>query len=316
MNDWKQTVIQTPRLLLRPWREEDAEALFRFACDPLVGSAAGWEPHADVAYSRDIIRRVLSARETYALVLRHDTVVGGSGEVIPAGTPVGSVGIMFKGCGSYPHMKDSEGEIGYWIGRPLWGRGLVPEAVRALIGRCFDELGLCGLFCGYYEGNEKSRRVQEKCGFLPRCRMEIQSHPLNGATAECFTYLSREDWVTSCAPVTHEMRLWDAPFRSIASGRKTVEMRLYDPKRQAVRVGDAIRFTKEGSDESMTVTVTALHCYPDFEALYRALIPSPGAVALGYDEGEIPDPADMLAYYSPDSIRRFGVVGIAIQPKE
>ena len=240
MTNWKQITLTTPRLILRPWVESDAEALYRFARDPLVGPPAGWPPHTSLENSREIIRTVLAARETYAMVLRYDTTDSLSGEVISAGTPVGSVGIMFKGCGSYPHMANTEAEIGYWVALPLWGRGLVPEAVKALQARCFTDLKLDGLWCGYYEGNEKSRRVQEKCGFVPRCDMEIPPHPLNGATKEFFTYLSREAWEIIQEPVTHEMSLREGPFRAVASGSKVIEMRLFDPKRQLIQAGDEI----------------------------------------------------------------------------
>ena len=315
-HNWKQITLTPPRLTLRPWVDSDAEALYRFASDPLVGPAAGWPPHTSAENSREIIQRVLSARETYAMVLRHDTADSVSGEIIPAGTPVGSVGIMFKGCGSYPHMTNTEAEIGYWVALPLWGRGLVPEAVKALQARCFTDLKLDGLWCGYYEGNEKSRRVQEKCGFVPRCDMAIPPHPLNGATKEYFTYLSREDFEASLAPVTHEMSLREAPFRAVASGKKIIEMRLYDAKRQTIRAGDSIRFTLVGGDESVTAEVMGLHYFPSFADLYRELIPVVGGVGLGYSEGEVPHHDDMLDYYSEDAINRFGVLGIEIKLKE
>lgn len=313
MTNWKHITLTTPRLILRPWVETDAEALYRFARDPLVGPPAGWPPHTSVENSREIIRTVLAARETYAMVLRYDTTDSLSGEIISAGTPVGSVGIMFKGCGSYPHMANTEAEIGYWVALPLWGRGLVPEAVKALQARCFTDLKLDGLWCGYYEGNEKSRRVQEKCGFVPRCDMEIPPHPLNGATKEFFTYLSRETWEVMQEPMTHEMSLREGPFRAVASGRKVIEMRLFDPKRQLIQAGDEIHFTLVGGDESVTALVVGLHYFPSFAELYAALLPVVGAAGLGYDEGDTPDPADMLDYYSPDAISRFGVVGIAIR---
>ena len=316
MTNWKQITLTTPRLILRPWVESDAEALYRFARDPLVGPPAGWPPHTSVENSREIIRTVLAARETYAMVLRYDTTDSLSGEVISAGTPVGSVGIMFKGCGSYPHMANTEAEIGYWVALPLWGRGLVPEAVKAIQGRCFLDLKLDGLWCGYYEGNEKSRRVQEKCGFVPRCDMEIPPHPLNGSTKEFFTYLSHEDWEIMQEPVTHEMSLREAPFRAVASGRKTVEMRLFDPKRQLIQAGDEIRFSLVGGDESITALVVGLHYFPSFAALYEAMIPRVGAAALGYADGDVPAPDDMLDYYSEDSITRYGVIGIEIRVRE
>ena len=312
-NNWKQTILTTPRLVLRPWVEDDAENLYRFAKDPLVGPPAGWPPHTSVENSREIIRTVLSARETYAMVLRYDTRDTVSGEVIAAGTPVGSVGIMFKGCGSYPHMANSEAEIGYWVALPLWGRGLVPEAVTAIQERCFTHLSLDGLWCGYYEGNEKSRRVQEKCGFSPRLSMDVPPHPLNGATKEHFTYLSRENWEIIHAPMIHDMSLREAPFLAVASGKKTIEMRLFDTKRQMIRTGDSIRFTLVGGERSVTAEVVGLHYFPSFDTLYSALLPAVGAVGLGYAEGDTPLPDDMLDYYSEDTIHRFGVVGIEIR---
>ena len=305
-------ILETNRLILRPWCESDAEYLYTYASDPEIGPPAGWPPHTSVENSREIIRGVLSARETYAMVLRHDTADSLSGKIIPAGTPVGSVGIMFKGCGSYPHMTNTEAEIGYWVALPLWGRGLVPEAVKALQARCFTDLKLDGLWCGYYEGNEKSRRVQEKCGFVPRCGMEIPPHPLNGATKEFFTYLSSEAWEIMQEPVTHEMSLREGPFRAVASGSKMIEMRLFDPKRQLIQAGDEIRFTLVGGAESVTALVVGLHYFPSFFELYEAMIPRVGAVGLGYSDGDTPDPTDMLEYYSEDAITRYGVVGIEI----
>ena len=62
--------------------------------------------------------------------------------------------------------RDDECELGYWIGKPFWGRGYMPEAARELIRYGFEELGMTTIWCGYYEGNEKSKRVQEKVGFV------------------------------------------------------------------------------------------------------------------------------------------------------
>ena len=174
--------LETERLLLRPWRDDAAGELYRYAKDPLVGPIAGWPPHTDVENSLEIIRGVLSEPETYAVVLRE------------TGKPVGSVGIMRSGHGSAP-MSETEAEIGYWIGVPYWGRGLIPEAVRELLRRCFEELGCTGVWCGYFDGNGKSRRVQEKCGFIyhhtDRDRHFELTHDVR---TEHFTFQSKEMW--------------------------------------------------------------------------------------------------------------------------
>lgn len=61
------TILETERLILRPWLEDDAGELCKYASDPDVGPAAGWPPHTSVDNSRDIISTVLSASETYAV---------------------------------------------------------------------------------------------------------------------------------------------------------------------------------------------------------------------------------------------------------
>jgi len=143
-------ILQTSRLILRPWCEDDAESLYKYASDPEVGPRAGWPPHTSVEDSRNIILTVLSKPETYAVVLKE------------SGEAVGSIGFHRNDLAEKP----DEYELGYWIGRPFWGRGLIPEASRAMLRHAFADLGMKRIWCGYYDGNERSRRVQEKLGFL------------------------------------------------------------------------------------------------------------------------------------------------------
>ncbi|WP_081501539.1 GNAT family N-acetyltransferase [Slackia sp. CM382] len=145
-------ILETKRLILRPWVESDAETLYKYASHPDVGPIAGWAIHTSVEDSREIIRSVLSAPETYAVVLKESD------------QPIGSIGLMI-GKASSIGLPDSEGEIGYWIGVPYWGQGLMPEAARELMRYGFENLRLNRIWCGYFDGNEKSKRVQEKCGF-------------------------------------------------------------------------------------------------------------------------------------------------------
>lgn len=175
-------MIETERLILRPWREEDAETLFKYASDPDVGPIAGWSPHASVEDSREIIRTVFAAPEVYAVVLKS------------TGEPVGSCGIMTSDSLHAADMKDTEGEIGYWIGKPYWGQGLIPEAVRALLDRGFRDLHLSAVWCGYYDGNHKSRRVCEKSGFRFHHTNDDVVSPLGDKRTEHFCLMTREDY--------------------------------------------------------------------------------------------------------------------------
>ena len=175
-------MMETKRLLLRPWEEGDAEALYRCASSPLVGPAAGWPVHTSVENSLEIIRTALAGPETYAVVPK------------AVGHAVGSVGLMV-GSASNIGLPDSQGEVGYWIGVPFWGQGLIPEAVEALLRRGFEELGLESIWCGYFDGNEKSRRVQEKCGFVYQyTRENILWTKLGELRTEHITRLTREEW--------------------------------------------------------------------------------------------------------------------------
>jgi len=175
-------ILQTEYLILRPWQEQDAKALYTYASDPRVGPVAGWPVHTNVEISRQIIRDVLSAEETYAVVLKGEDA------------PVGSIGLMI-GKKSNIDISENEGEIGYWIGVPYWGRGLIPEAVRELLRHGFEDLGLATIWCGYFDGNDKSRRVQEKCGF--RFHHTEKDKPwalMNDIRTEHITRLKKAEW--------------------------------------------------------------------------------------------------------------------------
>ncbi|MBE6936894.1 MAG: ASCH domain-containing protein [Ruminococcaceae bacterium] len=108
-----------------------------------------------------------------------------------------------------------------------------------------------------------------------------------------------------------EMHLHPAPFRKIARGEKTIELRLYDEKRSDLRPGDRIVFLNtEAPEEKVVTAVKALHIYEDFSALYAAL----PLTACGYSEEEavLADPADMEVYYSKELQQEYGVVGIEL----
>ena len=175
-------VLETDRLFLRPWHWSDAAALYACASDPVVGPAAGWKPHTSESNSLEIIRTILSLPGTYAIERKGD----------PA--PIGSISLSV-GAASGFGLPPDEGEIGYWLARPCWGQGLIPEAVRALQRHAFVTLGLKRLWCGYFDGNERSRRVQEKCGFSYDHTNRDLFWPATGEyVTEHVTRLDRETW--------------------------------------------------------------------------------------------------------------------------
>ena len=175
-------ILKTERLILRPWELSDAESLYSYAKHPDVGPIAGWNVHTSVENSREIIRDVLSDDEIYAVCLKADNIA------------IGSVGLSI-GEKSNLNLSDKEGEIGYWIGVPFWGRGLIPEAVKEIIRHGFEDLQLETLWCGYFDGNIKSKRVQEKCGFnYHHTDKDIYWKLTDDIRTEHITVLSKEQW--------------------------------------------------------------------------------------------------------------------------
>ena len=172
-------IFETERLILRPWREEDAEDLYKYASDHDEGPRAGWPAHTSVSNGRQIIRDVLSAPETYAVCLKE------------SGEAVGSVGLHRADLAE----KDDEYELGYWIGKPFWGRGLIPEASRELLRHAFEDLNMARVWCGYYDGNAKSRRVQDKLGFVYHHTTEgLEVKQLGEIRTGHVMIMTRETW--------------------------------------------------------------------------------------------------------------------------
>ena len=146
-------ILETNRLILRGWRDEDAPSLFKYAKDERVGPVAGWPAHKDEAYSRAVIRTVFAKEEVYAICLKSMD-----------DEAIGSIGLTLEGSKERP-LESWSAELGFWVGVPFWGRGIVTEAAKEILRHAFEDLCLDRVYCAYFEGNERSRKVQEKCGF-------------------------------------------------------------------------------------------------------------------------------------------------------
>lgn len=111
-------------------------------------------------------------------------------------------------------------------------------------------------------------------------------------------------------PTVHSMKLNPAPFAMIKQRQKTIELRLFDEKRQQIQIGDKIQFTNTETGETLFATVINLHRFDSFAQLYQAL----PLLKCGYTAEDIDtaDPADMETYYSKEEQAKYGVVGIEI----
>ena len=174
--------LETERLFFRRWEESDAEILYQEASNPEVGPPAGWQPHKSVEESLEIIRSVLNGPEAYAICRKED------------GMPIGSIELRLKDKTDLTD-KDDECELGYWLARPFWGQGIMPEAAAEMLRHAFEDLGMTKVWCGYYDGNTKSRRVQEKCGFTYQWTTEgLEVKQMNEIRTGHVNMLSKEEW--------------------------------------------------------------------------------------------------------------------------
>ena len=112
--------LKTRRLLLRPFQESDAADLYEYAKDPRVGPIAGWPVHTSVENSREIIRTVFAAPNTFAVAERE------------TGKVIGSAGFTGRSRVEFPAPND---ELGYALSPAFWGRGLMPEAAEEILTR-------------------------------------------------------------------------------------------------------------------------------------------------------------------------------------
>ncbi|MDD4717624.1 MAG: GNAT family N-acetyltransferase [Eubacteriales bacterium] len=146
--------LETDRLILRGFCEDDLDDFFEYASVPGVGEMAGWPHHENIETSQMILKSFIEEREVFA-IWHKDT-----------GKVIGSLGLHYSWANDDPRYAGMRSkEIGYVIARDHWGQGLVPEAVRAVITMCFQKYDCEVLTCGHFRTNSRSKRVIEKSGF-------------------------------------------------------------------------------------------------------------------------------------------------------
>ena len=143
--------IETERLLLRPFRESDAEAFFKCCQNPNIGNNAGWKPHRSLEESQEILRSVfISPPGIWAIILKED------------GRLIGSVGIIPDSKRENPQAR----MLGYWLDESHWGKGYMTEAVQSVLDYGFNTLQLNLITANCYPHNERSQQVLKRHGFI------------------------------------------------------------------------------------------------------------------------------------------------------
>ncbi|MCD2435424.1 GNAT family N-acetyltransferase [Acidaminococcus sp. NSJ-142] len=176
-------ILETERLILRRWEERDAEDLYKYASDPAVGPIAGWPAHQSLDESREVIKNVFNGKEAYAICLKEDNKA------------IGAIELKLNGHTDMTE-RDDECELGYWLGKPFWGQGIMPEAAREMLRHAFEDIGMSKVWCGYYESNTKSKRVQEKVDFKYQWTTEGVDVPLmHEKRTGHVNAMTKEEWL-------------------------------------------------------------------------------------------------------------------------
>lgn len=150
-------ILETQRLILREFKEEDLTDFYEYASVDGVGEMAGWSHHENIEITKEILNSFIKDNKVFAIVYKENNKV------------IGSLGVEKYGMeDKLDEFKNLYGrEIGYVLSKDYWGKGLMKEAVKYVINYLFDECNLDFIICGYYLFNNQSKRVQEKCGFKP-----------------------------------------------------------------------------------------------------------------------------------------------------
>lgn len=158
-------VLETDRLILRPFKLEDLDDFYEYASVPDVGERAGWNHHENKDESLIILSRFIESDKTFAILLKENKKV------------IGSLGVeKYNDEDKLDEFKDYKGrELGFVLSKDYWGKGIMKEAVDRVCEYLFDEMDLDFLLCGHFEKNLQSRRVQEKCGFKPYRKLMINT---------------------------------------------------------------------------------------------------------------------------------------------
>ncbi len=145
--------LETPRLILRPFRMRDARDVFEYSSDEEVARYVLWDPHRNLSDSRSAIRGI---RRLY----RQGRPGSWAIEHIQDQKVIGSIGYMWLS----PDNRSAE--VGYSLSRKYWNRGLMTEALERVLKSAFEDLKLHRVEAQYDIRNPASGRVMEKCGMV------------------------------------------------------------------------------------------------------------------------------------------------------
>ena len=172
--------LETERLLLRPFEKSDLNDFFDCCKNPHLGDNAGWMPHRTIEESEAILNEVFIGQPgMWAIVSLEDNRL------------IGSIGLIKD-----PLRNDHSSKMmGYWLHEDYWGRGLISEAVEAVLYFGFEQLELNLITINCYPHNARSLRVIERFGFTYEGTLHQADELYDGRVLDlqCF-FLTRKEY--------------------------------------------------------------------------------------------------------------------------
>ncbi len=215
MNKAGTQTIETQRLLLRRFRSEDAEDMFaNWTSDPEVTRFLTWPVHADADVTRDLLKDWIPGYEDggyFNWAIEHKE----SGKVI------GNISVV--------RLRENIGaaDMGYCIGRAWWGRGFMPEALKAVMEYLFDVVGLNRIAACHDANNPRSGRVMDKAGMKPEGTLRAAGNNNCGICDEVWHSMLRSDRKT--VPELHiELQDTEWPFEYTDHDRRIARAVVFD----------------------------------------------------------------------------------------
>lgn len=169
-------ILETDRLILRDFYQDDLDDFYEYAKSPKVGPMAGWKPHESKEETFGILVSFRKKQEVWAIYHKESEKV------------IGSIGIHKKSL-------KNEFELGYVLSEDYWGQGLVKEGCLAVIDFVFNDLNIEKLVVEHFLSNIQSKRVIEKLGFRYVTHIKNCFTMYNGVKHDCLRYeLERNEY--------------------------------------------------------------------------------------------------------------------------
>jgi len=173
--------LETDRLILRAWQLEDLNDLYECMSNPNVGPIGGWKPHKSKRASLLMLKSFVKDGDRWAIALKE------------TGKAIGAVRLYPDENRGQFSARNSAFLINFFLAETHWGKGYMTEAVQRVVDYAFDELHAELLGASHRPGNDRSKRVIEKCGFHYDGIIEGGSKNYDGQLFDsvCYSILKR-----------------------------------------------------------------------------------------------------------------------------